>query len=273
VTPFELAEDDVIAHRFQAGHHDPAALIDRQDLIRSAVGEEQARTSMSRSLDDEPGRAGDDLRKQIAVGESEREAVRRTVGEAADGNACGIDLHTIEDRVERAIDERDVLTEIPADRVPGSRTGIWSQHRHAHLIRGWSDALQHAGSILCGAVEEEQQRESALGWRRGWNLDDAVALTGAEPKRTALQGIGRCPAGTGGEPPVAKLARLTGFDAGVAKSKRCERAAGDERKVPAGDGFHMKRWRQHTSRVLTTWLAISDFLCPTARYCSQRRST
>ena len=64
------ANADVVPLRAQLRDDDPAALIDRQDLIGLTVGDEEPRPATNRRRDDESGRERRDTWKEIAVGET-----------------------------------------------------------------------------------------------------------------------------------------------------------------------------------------------------------
>jgi hypothetical protein len=165
VTALELAEGHVEPHRPQFRYDDAAALIDRQNLIRGPVRDEEARTAVGLGADDEPRRERGNARKEIAVGEAERNRVGRAVGEAADGDARGIDIQPAEYVLERAIQKRDIVAKAFTNGIPGRAARVRREYRDARPIGRRSDTAQHARAVLGRTVQEHEQRYLAGGRR------------------------------------------------------------------------------------------------------------
>ena len=90
VAALELLVGDVVAALLERRNDPAAAAIDRQDLIRCAVRDVEARLSLRRTVHDEPRRERQDAREEIAVYQPERERVGGAIGEPADRDAPGI---------------------------------------------------------------------------------------------------------------------------------------------------------------------------------------
>ena len=78
---------------------------------------------------DEARRERGDAGEEIAVGQAERDRVRRAVGKAAQRHPGGVDRQTREHVLERPIQEADIVAEAVANRVPGRAAGVRREHR------------------------------------------------------------------------------------------------------------------------------------------------
>src|SRR6478735_318596 len=114
----ELVEVDRVARRLQFTGNWSTAAIDRKDLILHAMRDEDRWSSLPVARYDESRREGQQVREQCAVDHTERQRVRRAVGEAAERNAIRIDGAAVEDILQRGIDVRAVVAEPPANGVP-----------------------------------------------------------------------------------------------------------------------------------------------------------
>ena len=85
-----------LAALFRARERSPARRVDRQDLIGLAVRDEDARPAARRAGDDESGRARDDVREEVAVGEPDRQPIASAIGKSADRQPSAVDVAAVE---------------------------------------------------------------------------------------------------------------------------------------------------------------------------------
>ena len=161
VAAFELAEGDVVAHRPQPRHDDPAALIDRQDLIGRPVRDEEARPAVRSALMTKPGEnaATRGNRSPLArPSESAYDApsekppsANRAGSTASRANTCS----SARFRNATSSPNPSRMASHVVPRESGASTAT------PGLIRRRADAAQHPRAVLRRAVEEDQQRHRA----------------------------------------------------------------------------------------------------------------
>ena len=115
----ELVKFDRVTGLAQRRHKAAARFFNRQNVIRPAVGDEDARIAATRFADKETGRERDDLRKKIAIRDRERQRVGRSIGETAERKAVAVDRAFAKRCLKRAINLRRVRPEAACARTPG----------------------------------------------------------------------------------------------------------------------------------------------------------
>jgi xanthine dehydrogenase YagS FAD-binding subunit len=96
------------AELFEEWHNATATAIDGQHLILDAVGDKAARQATLGCRADKTGGKGDDLAKEIAIGQSHGKGIRCTVRKAADGQARRAHGVKAKDLGQRRIQREDV---------------------------------------------------------------------------------------------------------------------------------------------------------------------
>ena len=104
----ELSIAHLVAGLAQFGHEPAATGMDRQHAVARAVGEEQAGATAAPCRRRKPGREGENVREQVAVGQAEGERVGSPVREPADGQPGGIHGQALEDFGQGPVDPGDV---------------------------------------------------------------------------------------------------------------------------------------------------------------------
>src|ERR1051326_886226 len=97
-----------------------AAAIDGKDAVVGAMGHEDPWPTDGGGGRQNAWRERDDAREQVAIRETQRERVRRAVGEALDRDPRTVNGTTLEDVRQRAVDERDVGAVWSVEEVPRS---------------------------------------------------------------------------------------------------------------------------------------------------------
>src|SRR6185295_288037 len=106
---------------------------------------------------DEARRARDDVREEFTVDESDRQTIGRAVREAADCQPLRIDGAARERILEGAIEEVDVRTERPSNRVPRASPRIGGQYDDAELV-GNGEERGHAPGVATSAMQHHGKR-------------------------------------------------------------------------------------------------------------------
>src|SRR3712207_3047865 len=94
VAALELPVADLVAGPLESGNDNTAAAVDREPPVARAVGDEDAREALTSRRRYEPRRERQHVRKEIPVGDSQRERVGGPVGVATYGDARRIDRVT-----------------------------------------------------------------------------------------------------------------------------------------------------------------------------------
>ena len=154
----EFAVPDGVAGVLQIGHDAAAGGVDRQDLIFGAVRDEDPRAAAGGGWHDEARRAGEDGGEEVAARQADRQAVGRSIGEAADGELVAVDGAAIERVVQRAIEEVDVGSEAIVDRVPRAVARFGHEQDDAPLLGRGGEERRGAARRAARPVQRDEQR-------------------------------------------------------------------------------------------------------------------
>jgi hypothetical protein len=106
----------------------------------------------------EAGRERDQVREQVAVGDAERQRVRRAVGEPREHDAGRVDRAAREDVPERAVDVLDVGPEATAQEVPRRRARLGHEQHQAVRLGDVGEQHHRHGGRRTGAVQQDDER-------------------------------------------------------------------------------------------------------------------
>jgi hypothetical protein len=115
------------------------------------------------------------MSEEVSVRHAERQRIRGTVRESADGNPRRIDRALLERLVQRSVDELDVRTPCAAYHIPGEVAGIGRHYDHAEFVRH-REGVRHAASAVPGAVQHHHQRRRDFRIVSFRDVEKAVAI-------------------------------------------------------------------------------------------------
>ena len=160
-----------------------------------------------------PGRERRDVAEDVAGADSERQGVRRAVGESGDAHAAPIDGPAIDGVPQRTRGELEIGPPAAKHRIPAALIARVRCKHHDAVFVGERKPRGRAGRRAAGAMEQQQERGSRAGAVARRHIDEAVAMR-LESERVSsflrAPGLG---ASFGGQVPAAARPRRRGIPA------------------------------------------------------------
>jgi hypothetical protein len=144
--------------------------------------DEDRRFANGRARNHEPRREGHNSPKKIAVAQSKRERIRRTVGESLDHDLLRLDPTSTEELAQCSINKCNVGSPTAMDDIPGSSARIWSQKNDPQFLGAFQIRIDPATTNTPRPVEHHDQRPRPIRRVHARHEAQPIALI-AEPDR------------------------------------------------------------------------------------------
>jgi hypothetical protein len=157
------------------------------------VRHEDARRAVLRRGRHEARREGDDPLEKVAVGDPQRQRVRRAVREPAGDDPLRVHRHAPEDVGQRAVDRPHVAPEAAQDHVPGAPRDLDGEQHESQVVH---EAVQRIEAVLRGAaapVQRQHERRGRLGAVAGGHVQQRLRPGERKALEPRLDGAGRRP--------------------------------------------------------------------------------